>query len=74
MYVDKVSEYSGKGDKRYVKCSIISTNTPSPLPTTGENIVGLGAEDNLDMGSTLFVTNGSSLYVMDENHVFQLVQ
>lgn len=74
MYADPKSvQYRHKGDKRYVVCSITSTDTPSPLPSTGADIENLDSEDILDAGTTLLVTNGGDVYMMDKNGVFQPV-
>lgn len=74
MYADPNSvQYRHKDGKRYVSCSITATDTPSPMPSTGEDVVNLDAEDVLDMGTTLLVTNGGDVYMMDENLVFQPV-
>lgn len=74
MYVDPTSvQYKHKGTDRYVNCSITATTLPSPMPTTGADVVGLDDADILDTGTSLLVTNDSSVYIMDENRVFQPV-
>ncbi len=41
------------------------------MPTTGENIDGLEETDVLEAGSTLFVVNTATAYMMNEEHEFK---
>ena len=74
MYADPNSvRYSHRDGKRYVNCSITSTSTPASFPATGEDVLNLDAEDIIDTGSTLLVTDTGDLYMYDENRVAQPV-
>ena len=50
------------------KVRLISSTKPSPLPTSGADVVGLADTTKFSVGSKLYVTNGedgSEIYVYD---------
>ena len=62
-----------KSDGRnMVQALIVADGTPSPLPTTGENIIGLGAGDVFAPFSILYVVGSAEtkLYITNESGVF----
>ena len=54
------------GTTKKVGVDLLSSNTPSTFPETGEGIKGLGSEYVLLPGSTIWVTDGATLYMADE--------
>lgn len=50
---------------------IISGDTPSPFPATGENIDLLNDDDILAMGSSIYVVQSAKVYMAkDDNGTF----
>lgn len=50
------------------KVRLISSTTPSPLPSSGADVVGLADSTKFAVGSRLYVTNGengSEIYIYD---------
>lgn len=71
MRCNGVSNYWYKEGKRYVVADIISGDTPSPFPATGENIDLLNDDDILAMGSSIYVVQGAKVYMAkDDNGTF----
>ena len=62
-----------KSDGRnMVQALIVADSTPSPLPSTGENIIGLGAGDVFAPLSVLYVVANVTpkVYIANESGVF----
>lgn len=55
--------------KRFCDCSLFSTNVPSPLPTITD-IPGYTEDDQIEVGSTLFVVSTGAVYIADEDGEF----
>lgn len=65
MWLDEMMLVGSVNGERTVKANITSDTTPSQFPTTGEDIEGLGANDTLAKGSTIYVVADGSLHMMD---------
>lgn len=57
MVLRKINEQYYENGKRYVVADIVADSKPSQLPTTGENVKGLSADDYLAQGSTILTKN-----------------
>jgi len=55
--------------KRFVECELYADSVPSPLPTA-EDIPGYTAEDQIFVGSTLYIVGTGALYMADEDGEF----
>lgn len=55
--------------KRFVECELYADTVPSPLPTA-ENIPGFTAEDQIFVGSTLYIVSTGALYMANEDGEF----
>lgn len=55
--------------KRFVECELYADTVPSPLPTA-EDIPGFTAEDQIFVGSTLYIVSTGALYMADEDGEF----
>ena len=56
-----------------IYASIISDTTPSPLPTTGENVDGMEKDQTFSPGSVIFVVDPNAshrYYVANESGEF----
>ena len=71
MILDEIGKYTYKNGTRHVVADILSSGIPGIFPTTGENITGLNPDDVLDPGSTIYVVNNGSLYMMNEEGQFK---
>lgn len=56
--------------KNIVDAFILSDNDPQPIPTTGENVVGMTADDVFAPFSVLFCLAGPKMYIANESGVF----
>lgn len=58
--------------KRVVQAFIVADDTPATLPTTGENIRGMSADDVFAPFSILYVVGSAEtkLYITNESGVF----
>lgn len=71
MTLSEVEKTTYKDNKRHVVASILSSGIPGIFPTDGTNITGLASDDILDPGSTIYVVNNGSLYMMNEEGQFK---
>lgn len=71
MFLDQIGKYTYKNGKRHVVANIMSSEVPGIFPTDGTNIAGLTENDILDPGSTIYVINSASLYMMNEEGQFK---
>ena len=55
--------------KRYVECELYADTVPSPLPTA-EDIPGYTAEDQIFVGSTLYIVGTGQIFMADEDGEF----
>lgn len=65
MVLRKINEQYYENGKRYVVADIFADSKPSQLPTTGENVKGLSADDYLAQGSTI-LTKSADLVMLGE--------
>lgn len=59
--------------KRIVQVLLVSNNTPDPLPTTGESIDGMNADDVFAPFSVLYITANDAankVYLANEDGIF----
>lgn len=58
--------------KRVVQAFIVADDTPATLPTTGENVRGMSADDVFAPFSILYVVSNAEtkLYITNESGVF----
>lgn len=71
MFCQKVNAktYARTGEM-HVVADIYSSTTPATMPTTGENVEGLENEAVLDPGTTLYIINSATVYMMNEEGTF----
>lgn len=52
---------------------IVSNDTPNPLPTTGENVIGMSADQAFAPFSVLYVVAdvATKVYIADEDGIFR---
>ena len=55
--------------KRYVECELYANSVPSPLPTA-KDIPGYTENDQIFVGSTLYIVGTGALYMANENGEF----
>lgn len=55
--------------KRFVECELYADTVPSPLPTA-EDIPGFTSNDQIFVGSTLFVVGTGDVYIANEQGEF----
>ena len=68
MVLVKAELVKSNGDgTRNVRVDLGSSDVPATFPTTGEGIEGLGEDDILAPMSTLYVVNGTKVYMADES-------
>lgn len=65
MHLKKIENQYFKNYEHYVVADIIADSKPSTLPTTGENIDGLSADDHLAPGSTILTKNNELVILGD---------
>lgn len=73
MVATTVSPVSMRTDgKRVVQAFIIADDTPAALPTTGENVRGMSADDVFAPFSILYIVGDADtkLYITNESGVF----
>jgi hypothetical protein len=72
MICQGVNRYKYDADgAKHVTADLLASTTPATMPTTGEDIEGLDATDVLEAGSTLYIVNSGTLYMMNEEHEFK---
>lgn len=55
--------------KRFVECELYADTVPSPL-STAEDIPGYTENDQIFVGSTLYIVGTGALYMADEDGEF----
>lgn len=55
--------------KRFVECELYADTVPSPLPTA-EDIPGFTSDDQIFVGSTLYIVGTGAVYMADEDGEF----
>lgn len=55
--------------KRFVECELYADTVPSPLPSA-EDIPGFTSEDQIFVGSTLYIVSTGAVYMADEDGEF----
>ena len=56
--------------KRIMDAFVLSNSDPATLPTTGENVTGMTADDVFAPFSVLFCLAGPKVYIANESGVF----
>lgn len=59
-----------KNNKRSIRAFIVSDSTPSPLPTTGENVDGMTADEVFSPFSIIYTTDAGKVFIADESGEF----
>ena len=55
--------------KRFVECELYADTVPSPLPTA-EDIPGFTSDDQIFVGSTLYIVGTGAVYMANEDGEF----
>ena len=74
MYCKTYTQINRADDNGEIKISaeLISSTTPDEFPTTGEGITNLNSMYKLEPGTTVYVVDSTSLYMMNEEYEYVL--
>lgn len=74
MYCKSFTQINKVDDNGEIKISadLVSSTTPETFPLTGEGITNLNAFHKLEPGTTIYVVDSASLYMMNEEYEYIL--
>lgn len=74
MYCKQYTQINKVDDNGKIKVSadLVSSHTPDEFPLTGEGITNLNGNFKLEPGTTIYVVDSASLYMMNEEYEYVL--